>query len=123
MNVQNLHHLLTVIGSQIKEIGLMLAGELLLHWSQWPLPFMDCAQEQDSPHSAGTVPRSWPNKQVMDKVQTGGPENVSVHSAWHQWSFLVVDNYVFFLNKCTSAFIFSLCLELQAHHTAMAVLF
>lgn len=101
----------------------MLVGKALLHWPRWPLPSVDCTQEQDSPRSTGTVPGSWPNKKVMDKVQTGGPVNILVHSAQHQRSFLVVDNYVFFLNNCISASIFSLCLELQAHHAAMAVLF
>lgn len=73
--------------SQIRETGLMLVGEALWHRPQSPLPFVDSTQERDSPHSARTVPRSWPNKQVMDEVQTEGPENVSVQSAWHQWSF------------------------------------
>lgn len=73
--------------SQMRETGLMLVGEALWHRPQWPLPFVDSTQEQDSPCSARTVPRSWPDKQVMDEVQTERPENVSVQPAWHQWSF------------------------------------
>lgn len=58
--------------------------------------FMDCTQAQDCPCSAETIPRYWSNKQIMDKVQTEGLENISVHSAWHHWSFLAVDNYGLF---------------------------
>jgi len=79
--------------SHTRERGLMLVGEALLHWPHWLLPFTDCSQERDSPLSAGTVSAPRPNKQVLDKVQTVGPENVSVRSAWCPWSFLAVDNY------------------------------
>lgn len=48
--------------------------------------FLEVPQEQDSPRSAG-------HRQAPDQ----GSENVSLHSAQYQWSFLAVDNYVFFV--------------------------